>query len=244
MSKQHNIFHVDKQLLTPSDKIETFGMPTLAKSVRGFVVIENEKGERFGENLVVLKGREFLAEKFSDIDGPVPATYANYKIRYFGIGSGGAEDDVNGDPVVKKGPYANDDDLYIPAQFQTGNSADGHTYIDNGYLKEILADATQGAGIEILQDTHTITTETGTVDVQAYTTIKFTMFINGDEPPASDRPFEFNEAGLWAVEYDSAGNPVINADGTANKVLIAHFTTTSKFLEGTESVKIEWYILV
>ena len=239
------IKHVDKKILTPSDKIQTFSDEMdRRKSVRGFVVIENEKGERFGENLVVLKGREFLAEKFADLDNTATPNYLNYKIRYFGIGSGGAEDDANGDPVVKRGPFANDVDLFEPKRFQAGNSPDGHTYVDNGYLKEIIADASQGAGIEILQDTHTITTESGQIDVQAYTTIKFTMFINGDEPPATERPFEFNEAGLWAVEYDTNGNVIINGDGTVNKVLIAHFTTTSKFIEGTESVKIEWYILV
>jgi len=239
------IKHVDKKILKPSDIIGVSPGSGLDKSVRGYVVIENEKGERRGENLVVLNGREFLAEKFADLDGPAPATYANYKIRYFGIGSGGAEDDSNGDPVIKKGPYSNDADLYEPVHFQSGNSADGTTHIDNGYLKEILSDSAEGAKIEILSDDHTIATESGEQTVSAYTTIKFTMFINGDEPPSSERPFEFNEAGLWAVEYDeSTGKPVNNADGTTNKILIAHFTTTSKFIEGSESVKIEWYILV
>lgn len=236
---ENNIIHFDKKILTPFDRFGASG----DKSVRGFVVVENEKGERRGENLVVLAGREFLASKLADLDTPAFADSLNYKIRYFGVGKGGASDDGNGNLTIKKGPYANDTDLYDALKINPGNSGDGVTYIDNGYLKEILADKDLGSGIVFQTEDHEVETDNGTIHVSAYTVIKFTMFIREDEM-STLKPFEFNEAGLWAVEYDANGKPVINDGGTANKRLFAHFTTSSKFIEDSDQLKIEWYILV
>ena len=237
MSK--NIIHYDKKILTPFDR---FGAAS-DKSVRGFVVVENEKGIRKGENLVVLAGREFLASKLADMNTPAFADSLKYKIRYFGVGKGGASDDGNGNLTVKKGPYTNDTDLYDALKINSSNSGDGTTYIDNGYLKNILADSNLGSGIVFQTEDHEVETSDGTIHVNAYTVIKFTMFIREDEM-SSQKPFEFNEAGLWAVEYNDKGKPVANSDGTANKRLFAHFTTSSKFIEDSDQLKIEWYILV
>jgi len=234
-----DIKHFDKKILKPSDR---FGASN-DKSVRGFVIVENEKGVRKGENLVVLGGREFLASKLVNLESPAAANLPKYEIRYFGIGKGGASDDGSGNLTVKNGPYANDTDLYDPLQISQANSADGVTYVDNGYLKYILADSDLGSGIVFESETHTVETADGTVDVDAYTIIKFTMFIREDEM-TDQKPFEFNEAGLWAVEYDADGNLIVNSDGTVNKRLFAHFTTSSKFIEATDQLKIEWYILV
>jgi len=233
------IKHFDKKILTPKDQVRANNN----KTVRGFVVVENSKGERKGENLVVLGGREFIASKIIGIDSPAAANLSKYDIRYFGIGKGGASDDGNGNLTVKNGPYANDSDLYSPLKIASGNSADGVTYIDNGYLKYIQADAGLGAGITFESEVHEIETDSGTIDVSAYTVIKFTMFIREDEM-TDQKPFEFNEAGLWAVEYDANGDVVVNNDGSVNKRLFAHFTTSSKFIEDTDELKIEWYILV
>jgi len=222
-----NITYYDKKILTPFDR---FGAAN-DKSVRGFVVVENEKGIRKGENLVVLAGREFLASKLADLDTPAFADSLKYQIRYFGVGKGGASDDGNGNLTVKQGPYANDTDLYDALKINSGNSGDGTTYIDNGYL------------IVFQTEDHEVETSDGTIHVNAYTVIKFTMFIREDEM-SSQKPFEFNEAGLWAVEYNDKGKPVANSDGTANKRLFAHFTTSSKFIEDSDQLKIEWYILV
>ncbi len=234
-----NIVHFDKKILSPFDRFGTSNN----KPVKGFVVVENSKGERRGENLVVLTGREFLASKMLNIDSPAAANLSKYEIRYFGIGKGGASDDGSGNLTVKNGPYANDTDLYDPLKISSGNSADGITYVDNGYLKYISADASLGAGITFEPEIHEVETDSGTVDVSAYTVVKFTMFIREDEM-TNQKPFEFNEAALWAVEYDDNGDIVVNGDGTVNKRLFAHFTTASKFIEDTDQLKIEWYILV
>ena len=238
------IIHMDKKILTPSDRFAI--NQDNRKPVRGVVKITNSRGETVGENLVVLTGREYLAEKLASLDGSATPNYLNYKLRYFGIGSGGAENDPNtGDPTVKIGPYADDTDLYQAVKIASGNSSDGTTYIDNGYLKDITVDAAKGSGIFIEQETHNIPDGSGgNHDVTAYTTVRFTMFLNEDEPPAASKPFEFNEAALWAVEYDPNTNiPIMNSDGTCNKVLIAHFTTSSKFIEVNEGLRIDWYIL-
>jgi len=235
------IIELDRKILTPRDIISAGN--SISKPVRGFVVVETANGERHGENLVVLKGREFIAPKIADVESPANSTLGNYKIRYFGIGKGGATEDGNGDLTVKVGPYANDVNLYDPLQISSGNSADGITYVDNGYLKYIETDTNLGAKIEILSEDHDVQTANGTVTVSAYTTIKYTMFIRKDEM-TDQKPFEFNEAGLWAVEYDSNGNVVVNDDGSVNKVLFAHFTTASKYIETSDELKIEWYILV
>ena len=234
-----NIIHFDKKILTPFDR---FGAAN-DKSVKGFVVVENDKGYRKGENLVVLAGRELLASKLVGLDTPAFANSSKYQIRYFGVGKGGASDDGNGNLTVKKGPYANDTDLYDALKINSGNSGDGTTYIDNGYLKDIFADTDKGSGIIFETEDLEVEIADGTVTFSAYTVIKHTMFIREDEM-SSQKPFEFNEAGLWAVEYGSDGKPVSNSDGTTNKRLFAHFTTSSKFIEDSDQLKIEWYILV
>ena len=236
---QKSIIHYDKKILTPHDRFGVAG----DKSVRGFVVLENDKGVRKGENLVVLGGREFLASKLANLSGNSTLDFTKYEIRYFGVGKGGASSDGNGNLTVKNGPYANDTDLYKPLKISHSNSADGVTYIDNGYLKYIYADKNLGSGITFETEDHKVTTATDTITVSAYTVIKFTMFIREDEMTAL-KPFEFNEAGLWAVEYGDNGKPVKNSNGTANKRLFAHFTTSSKFIEESDQLKIEWYILV
>lgn len=233
------ILHYDKKLLTPFDRFGTAG----DKSVRGFVVVENDKGIRKGENLVVLGGREFLASKLLNLPSPAFANSNKYEIRYFGIGKGGASADAEGNLTVKTGPFSNDIDLYEPWKISNGNSSDGFTYIHNGYLKNIATNAGQGSGYTFITENHEIETADGTINVSAYTIVKFTMFLTENEM-TSERPFEFNEAGLWAVEYNSEGKPVLNVDGTANRKLFAHFTTCSKFLENTDVLKIEWYILL
>jgi hypothetical protein len=237
------ILEIDQKVLTPNDHLGVSSSDE-RKSVKGVVLVSNSNNTIKGENLVVLSGRELLAEKLTGLDNTATPNYLNYKISYFSVGKGGAEDDPNtGDPTVKKGPYANDTDLYDPVKLGSGNSTNGVTYIDNGYLKYIAADSGSGSGITIESETHNIITESGAINIDAYTVIHHVMFVNSDE--AQPRPYGFNEAALWAVEYDPSTNkPIINYDGTTNKVMIAHFTTSTKFIEANEGLQIDWYVLV
>lgn len=222
-------------------------------------------------NLVLLQGREFLAQKLADVPQSSVVDQRKYKIRYFGYGSGGAQEGTGTVPN-KMGPFDNDVDLYAPAHFNSESTdADtGFKYIHNGKLKKIRSDV---GTIEILKEKHTISkntvtsgtsTESGlTTVVDAFTAIKYTMYIDSHEfvkpstaGEVSTNPFAFNEAALYAVDIKE----VLNADGTTyveqpagdttneqqNPAMVpfARFTTATKWIEEGETLKIEWYILV
>lgn len=222
-------------------------------------------------NLVLLRGREFLAQKLADIPQSSTVDQRDYKIRYFGYGQGGAQDGTGTAPN-KIGPFDDDEGLLGPAHFSTGSTdADSlFKYIHKGTLKNIRSDY---GSITMEVEEHTInkgstaagtgTTSSTEVKVQRYTAIKYTMFITSDEfiKPATAgavdaNPFPFNEAALYAVRTKE----VLNSDGVTymeqpygNTLLeqqspayipFARFTTTTKYIEEGESLKIEWYILV
>lgn len=222
-------------------------------------------------NLVLLSGREFLAQKLADIPQSADVNQLDYKIRYFGYGRGGAQEGTGTVPN-KKGPFDDDTGLYGVANFSTG-STDADTnfkYIVNGKLKHILADS---GTITLEQENHTInkgSTSAGTstsssteIILPRFTAIKYTMYIMSHEfiKPSTagaldENPFPFNEAALYAVRTKS----VLNQDGTSymeqpygstvleqqspEYIPFARFTTSTKWIEEGESLKIEWYILV
>jgi len=235
---QRKLVHIDKKVLQPSERfctqdVESFQNP---KGIIGKPKIYDFDGNLLAEeeNLVVLAGREFLAQKLlaQAVDSNFDLT--KYDIRYFGIGNGGTND---GDTPSTVGPFDTDLDLSSPVKFtDTGgdinSSTNDYKYISDGYLKKILSDG----GMEIIQEEHTVNTENGNVVIQKYTSIKFTLKIQMEEPAV--KPFKFNEAGLYAVEYDSNGIP------TSNKVLFARFTTLDKYLDSNDGIIIEWHVLV
>lgn len=222
-------------------------------------------------NLVLLSGREFLAQKLADIPQSSDIDQRSYKIRYFGYGRGGAQEGTGTVPN-KMGPFDDDMGLYAPGNFATGPS-DANSrfkYIHNGKLKNIRTD---NGTITIEKEEHVINkgtlsagtgvgTSTETI-VQRFTAIKYTMFIQSHEfiKPSTagavdENPFPFNEAALYAVDTKM----VLNEDGvtymeqpngstTAEQqnpsyLPFARFTTSTKWIEEGESLKIEWYILV
>ncbi len=285
------IFHIDEKSLKPRDFTQTgVGTSSMSsieitqvevkakteaemKSIIGRPKIYDLKGNLLAEeeNLVVLTGREFLAQLIANkipalaVDeshcignlATAPATdYSGYRITHFGVGDGGATDDC---PPEVLGPYDNDCDLVSPAQI--GNPTGNDNYIDAGFLKKIefvKPDKTIEGGITIEQEEHTINIDdpktglpTGQLQVQAFTAIKFLMQINPGEPifvkgQPHPKPFRFNEAGLYAVKYDSNGNIVPDPDDAlkSSKVLFARFTTMDKWLDENDGILIEWYILV
>lgn len=246
----------------------------LKKGAKGFVkaTVLGKNERTFGTpNLVLLNGREFLAQKLADIPQKAGVDHRNYKIRYFGYGSGGAQEGTGTVPN-KMGPFDDDTGLYGPAHFSTGSTdADSQfKYIHDGTLKLIRTDY---GTITIEEENHTINKGTGVsgtsmgssveTTVTKYTAIKYTMFIMGHEfiKPSTEgaidsNPFPFNEAMLYAV----ATEEVLNEDGVTYKEVpvgntsiekqnapilpFARFTTTTKWIEEGESMKIEWFILV
>ena len=225
--------YIDSKVLQPDDYVKSnSGIIVKRKPVIGKPKVYDLKTGKLladEENLVVLDGREFLAQKF--INKPNPSVDLRpYEIRYFGIGSGGASGTVTSDP------QDTDSDLATPAKFSTegiNTSANDYKYIDNGYLKKIESD---GGSIDIVLETLEVNTATNQTEVQKYTTIKFTLYVLENEP--AQKPFTFNEAGLYAVKFDENGKP------TNDKILVARFTTQDKNLGPTDGIIIEWSILV
>lgn len=254
------VLHLDEKILKPKDKttsgvlaansgsVTTDGNATrlqgLQKSIIGKPKIYNLKGELLAEeeNLVVLSGREFLAQKLAGTRGQHATDYSNYRVTHFGVGDAGTD---GGTPPVANGPFDNDVDLMN--RIQIGDMTAGGTepnYIDNGSLKKIEydnGDGTLGGEITVVEEDHTINTDQGgEIVVQAVTAIRYTMYLQSNEPV--NKPFRFNEAGLYAVEYQDDGNG--NQVPTGNYVLFARFTTLDKYLEDADGIMIEWYILV
>ena len=125
---------------------------------------------------------------------------------------------------------------------------DSYKYVNGGNHKNILVD---GGKIELVTETHTINVQGTNIEVQAFTTIKFTMVITKDEMfKESDEngPFDFNEAALYITEFE--GNIQAKSgeeDSTRlvpNYKTFARFTTSTKTLEVKDSLQIEWFILV
>ena len=89
-------------------------------------------------NLVLLQGREFLAQKLSGVPQSSDVDQRDYEIRYFGFGKGGAQEGTSTVPN-KIGPFDDDSGLYAPGHIASGASDrdSQFQYIHNGMLKRI-----------------------------------------------------------------------------------------------------------
>ena len=264
-------------LLTDQEILRHIAKTGAKGFARTSIIKQNGQIEYFGRpNLVLLSGREFLAQKLADIPQSADVDQRNYKIRYFGYGQGGAQEGTGTVPN-KMGPFDDDTGLYAPGHFHSGSTDDAShfKYIHNGMKKLIRAvDGAFNGTITIEKENHTINkgsigsgtnTETGTSIIkESFTAIKYTMFIASSEfvkytstgTVISSNPYPFNEAALYAVNTKH----VMNSDGVtlmeapagsnvieqqnADAICFARFTTSTKYIEEGESVKIEWYILV
>ena len=248
----------------------------LKPGTRGFAkyTIFNKDGmakEGGRPNLVLLQGREFLAQKLSGVPQSSTVDHRDYEIRYFGFGKGGAQEGTSTVPN-KMGPFDDDSGLYAPGHFASGASDrdSQFQYMHNGMLKRIKSN---GGTIVIVEEDHVINKgqntagtnldSSTTLTVSKYTAIKYTMYIESHEfiKPAlegavSDLPYAFNECALYAVKMEK----VLNDDGVTHMELpsgnsdlekqaapfitFARFTTSTKWIEEGDYLKIEWYILV
>lgn len=260
MAKRHLVTEVDEKILKPNDhgSVDYNLAPDhvskhYAKPVRGYVFIEDNNGNVIDTpNLVLLKGREFLAQLLAGVRATTDLDYLNYKITHFGVGSGGA--DTAATPS-KIGPFDNDEDLQTPKQINPLDTNDQlFTYLKNGYLKRIKAD---DGSIEVISEDHTFTKNNQSITLPAYTTIKYTMFIRADEMmKVNNTSFAFNEAALYAVQYDAdpvkmkamipakSNDDLESSRYNPNTVCFARFTTLTKHIEPSDSIKITWYILL
>ncbi len=264
--KFKRLVHLDEKVIAPADKVGS-GMYSSSNNDK---ITTEEKGSRSHsrggssktiigkpkvydlngnlladeENLVVLIGREYLAQLLAGTQGNNGNNYTNYRVSYFGVGNEGTTSPAECPPTTI-GPYDDDVDL---GQAQDGVTNSrvviknptgvGYDYIDSGKLKRIELDGE----ITVVEEEHTINTDHGgQIVVQRYTAVRYTMYLQPDEPV--DKPFKFNEAGLFAVryEYDPAQGIEVPTD---DHLLFARFTTLDKYLESPDGIMIEWYILV
>ncbi len=257
-----SIAHADEKILKPNDKAIIGGAGVspeeigkhYAKPIRGFAKLSVD-GVEVDEtpNLVLLGGREFLAQKLADIysSSLLPESsydLSKFKIRYFGVGEGGAD---ASEGISKIGPFDNDLDLVAQRKIGDVSNTNNYKYIKDGNLKNILSD---GGKIEIVKEGHTVNVQGEEVQVDAMTTIKYTMYITKDELFKESNnnelgPMYFNEAVLYAVDFEG-DIPATFEEGddnsrfSAKNRAFARFTTTTKILDVKDSLKIEWYILV
>ena len=204
---------------------------TLNKSVIGMgTILMNDKKIDTFQNLVTLQGREFLTSKMTGLAIPGGKDYSNYKIAYFGVGTGGS-DPLN--PNTRFGPYDNDTVLHNEVQISATEinlNANGYKYMGNGMHKRL-------SEVSIEKESHHIHTSAADIYVDNYTTIKCVLKLV-DAEPIQD-PFAFSEASLIAYEYNPTTNKPIEGSG----ILVARFTTSTKELNDDE-LTIKWYVLV
>jgi len=230
-----------------TDLINVESVQKTKKRIQGIVqtsiIKPNGKIMDVDNNLVLIGGREFLAQKLSDT---VSSIYTKeilgnlneFSIRYFGIGSGGATQTQFSSKI---GPYENDKDLIQAHQISPSNdSSNNYSFINSGYLKKVNS-------VNILSEDHKLSVNGNTINLKANTTIKFTMEIKSNEIP--NRPFCFNEAALYAVDMELDNKEIpkgvtSNDKFNAQKITFARFTTSNKNLEDGDTLLIEWFILV
>ncbi len=259
------VIHMDEKILTPNDRVgsvpiagnksdiiiknvgtKNTPVPSrpegLHKSMIGKPSVYDLKGNLLAseENLVVITGREYLAQVLSNVVGSKtpndnPNNYTLYQITHFGVGSGGASDAC---PPTIEGPFDDDTDLGERAKIGNESLMEPIKYISGGTLKQIVYDGE----IKIVSEEHTINVPVGGQKVvDAYTAIKYVMYLQPNEP--TEKPFRFNEAGLFAIEY-SYDTVTGQYTPTGKELLFARFTTLDKWLDTADGIMIEWYVLV
>jgi len=174
-------------------------------------------------NLVVYKGREFAVQKVLNVSTGASSDLRSYNITHFGIGSGGTESD---NLTALVGPLDNDYSIYKGIQLAKNNT-NYLSYVDQqGNTIEYAAKpiTLDGGGIEIIKDSTT----------NSYTTAKVTLVVN---PSKSDdnltSTFLLSEAALFYV--DNSNNQV--------KGIFAHVCFSGKYIDPSDKVRIEWYLL-
>ena len=193
-----------------------------------------------GSNLVVAKGREFVAQKifniFSTESNITRPDYTNYKISHFAIGAGGCS--ITGTDVTLHGPLIGDTGLYKPISLMSGS----------GYLNEpsLYQDTSTTPLIYSYKNAVKPINSIYLEEVQYqnsdsyYTKVKCVCNIPVGEPSqmVTGTSVPISEAGLYFV------NPAL-ADTDPKKVqLFSHITFPTKFKEKDDGeLTIKWYIL-
>ena len=194
-----------------------------------------------GPNLILAKGREFVAQKIFGVNVKEDSTsrpdYRNHKVSHFALGSGGAT--CAGSTVTLNGPEIGDDAMY--EIISLGNAA----YLDEPSMYVASGETPL---VHTYEDSVKPITTDGEVYLEPisypsspdyYTKVKCTCVIPAGEPSMLDPAdsVQMSEAGLYFV------NEAL-ADGDTNKVhMFAHICFAPKYKELESTLTIFWYIL-
>lgn len=190
-------------------------------------------------NLIVAKGREFVAQKLFELATTEDATtrpeFFNYKISHFSIGGAGAI--VNTDDITLSGPLLSDSHIYKPIGLGNEiylNEPSNYTDPTNpvySYENSVKPIATHGA-MELIAVQYDDSPD-------YYSTIKCSCTIPAGEPSILNpgESVSISEAGLYMVNSSLA-------DTDPNKAhLFAHVCFSPKWVELESTITINWYIL-
>jgi len=199
-------------------------MLNIGYGLKGRVEITDVHNNRILEksNLVLYKGREWLAQRAANFLSPVEQDHnrTNHYINYFTVGIGGA---TPGDILTPLSPEKTDEDLNTPVLLNTNDS----TYITKTRDNDALT-----------YQLKTITSKTFKNDLlnqNRYLIVQFqTMLLNSDaNGPNGNSFFDINEAGLYIG--DESGTP-----GSVSIFARCTFSTIRK--DNSRGLVFNWYI--
>jgi len=194
-----------------------------------------------GSNLIVAKGREFVAQKIFETnimgDGTTRTDFYNYKVSHFAVGAGGAV--VSGQDVTLQGPAIADTALYQPISLG-----------DEIYLEEPshYSDTTESPVVHTYENAVKPIMTHGDIYLEPvsyegapdyYTKVKCTCVVPAGEPsmlaPGASTPI--NEASLYFV------NAALADTDPAKLQMFSHICFPPKWKEKESNLTIFWYIL-
>lgn len=222
------------------DKLAAEGPPR--NGPRGWVKAYMD-GKKFfeGPNLIVAKGREFVAQKIfginNDVSGGTRPAFHQYVISHFAVGSGGAT--VDGHEVTLTGPTVADTGLYSSITLGDELYLNEPAHIENG-TEDPIIHSYHNAVKPITTDGDIVlepVSYEGSPDY--YTKVRCTCVVPPGEPSALDpgASTPISEAGLYFVNASLA-------ETDPEKVqMFAHICFPPKWKEKEATISIFWYIL-
>jgi hypothetical protein len=187
-------------------------------------------------NLVVAKGREFVAQKIFNVNtfsSGVRPDWRGYTISHFGVGGGGAVAD--GDLFTLQGPAICDAGMYRPITLGNNAYLNDTSGYDSGETSLYrYVDAVKPITIDGSITLESVQYPEGdpTPDCTAYTKVKCQCVVPQGEPSGlqSGASVQISEAGL----YFTSGQ---------NVQMFSHICFSPKFKEKESELIIVWYIL-
>ena len=216
----YDIITVDKCRATDITNLSTDNTVDYRKNFAR-VILDGEVVDETN-NMVVLPGRAFNAQK---LFGKVPTgddDYRNYFVTHFGIGSGGSTS--SGGLTVLEGPDLCDTDLLHPIQIDPDNTA----YLTSPSETTFACKAIETDGyLEFAANP-----QNNCTSITYFNIMKCYCVINRSEPTflAPGESVKVDEASLYFTHSNDTK-------------LFARITFAPKYIEASTNFAIEWYVI-